>query len=472
MALRLRLGLGARLAIAFALLAAVTALVTAGAGAYSSSRQINADVDAFLLARSLDIAEGRRADLGLGQESRPPRGGGQGGQSPVSQPQGAEVRSLVESDAEVQIVGREGDTVSTSGVGLPFEAIDAPFLQRRGIALVRTVEVEGESYRMVTRHVEGGGAVQVARSLTSTNAILGQVRAELLPVALAMSGLAGLIGWAIAQQTTKPLRKLTRTVETVTATEDLSTPIALDRTDEIGRLSEEFDSMLKTLGASRDQQQRLVQDAAHELRTPLTSVRANIDFLERAADLPVDDRQSTLASIKAELAELSSVLAEVVELATESRGAANFQRLDLAGVAEAALAQFGLRSDREVFRDLTPSTVLGDRASLVRAAQNLIGNADKYSPAGLAITVGVLDGSLWVSDQGPGIDVADRTRVFDRFYRSDRDRSAPGSGLGLAIVAKAALEHGGTAWVSDASTGGAKVGFTLTEAPPGASPVN
>jgi len=466
-----RIGLGARLALSFALLAAVTALVTAGIVSYSSSRQINADIDEFLLARSLDIAEGRRADVGLGQDGRPGRSGGFDGQPPAIASQGG-IQALAELDAEVQITGRNGDILSASGVALPFRDLDAPYLERRRLALVRTVEINGESYRMVTRHVEGGGAVQVARSLASTNALLRQVRADLLPLALAMSGVAGLVGWFIAQQTTKPLRELTQTVEKVAATQDLSTSIALDRTDEIGRLSEEFDSLLTTLGASRDQQQRLVQDAAHELRTPLTSVRANIDFLERANDLPADDRQFTLARIKVELAELSSVLAEVVELATANRRAVDFEPLDLAGVAEAALAQFGLRSEREVIRELTPSMVMGDRASLVRAAQNLIGNADKYSPAGLAITVGVLDGSLWVSDQGPGIEVADRNRVFDRFYRSDRDRSAPGSGLGLAIVAKAALEHGGEPWVADAPGGGARVGFTIVEVPPRASPAD
>ncbi len=463
---RRRFGLGARLALAFTLLAVLTALVTAGVSAYSTSRQVNADVDRFLEDRSLDISEGRRVDVPRQGGNRPLRNN-RGNEQPRPPADTTtievidEIRSLVESDAEVQLLSEDGNVLVTAGVALPFEASDEKFLERFEPVLLRTVEVAGEEYRMITRHVEGGGAVQVAQSLSTTNALLGDLRSELLLVGVIMSGLAALLGWGIAQTTTRPLRKLTRTIETVTATEDLSTPVLLDRSDEIGRLSEEFDSLLKTLGSSRDQQQRLVQDAAHELRTPLTSVRANIDFLGMAPDLDEEERRTTLASIKAELGELSAVLAEVVELATESRGAASFEDIDLATVAEAALAQFELRSARPIARNLTPCTVAGDHGALVRAAQNLIGNADKYSPEGLPITVSVLNGSLFVSDEGPGIDVGERDRIFDRFYRSDRDRSAPGSGLGLAIVAKAAAEHGGTVWARQADGGGAEVGFTV-----------
>jgi two-component system sensor histidine kinase MprB len=462
---RRRFGLGARLALAFTLLAVLTAFVTAGVSANSTSRQVNGDIDRFLKDRSLDIAEGRRVDVPRQGGNRPGRNNN--GLLP-SPPAGGttievidEIRSLVESDAEVQLLSEDGNVLVTAGVVLPFEASDATFLVRFEPVLLRTVEVGGEEYRMITRHVEGGGAVQVAQSLSTTNALLGDLRSELLLVGVIMSGLAALLGWGIAQTTTRPLRKLTRTIETVAATEDLSTPVLLDRSDEIGRLSEEFDSLLKTLGSSRDQQQRLVQDAAHELRTPLTSVRANIDFLGMAPDLDEEQRRTTLISIKTELGELSAVLAEVVELATESRGVASFEELDLAGVAEVALAQFELRSARPVVRKLTPCLVAGDHGALVRAAQNLIGNADKYSPEGLPITVSVLNGSLFVSDEGPGIDAGDGDRIFDRFYRSDRDRSAPGSGLGLAIVAKAAAEHEGKVWAREASGGGAEVGFTV-----------
>ena len=262
-------GLGARLALVFALLAALTALVTAGVSADSTSRQVNADIDSFLKVRSLDVAEGRRADIPRVAGNRL----GQGNRSDLPRPADAaaedvidDIRSLVDSDAEVQLLNADGNIIVTAGVALPVEKVDEKFLNRFEPLLLRTIEVDGEDYRMITRHVEGGGAVQVAQSLSTTNALLGDLRSELLLVSGGISVLAALLGWGIAQTATRPLRRLTNTIETVAATEDLSTPVVLRRSDEIGRLSEEFDALLKTLGASRDQQQRLVQDAAHELR--------------------------------------------------------------------------------------------------------------------------------------------------------------------------------------------------------------
>ncbi len=455
------LGLGARLALATALLAALTAVVTAAVSAYSTDRQVNAGIDDFLGRRAIAISRRPPPDrpdelpnsLVDGRlHSRPPL--------PIGGTIGGEI-DIVGSEAEVQILDAEGRAVLVAGVELPITDVERSLLTQRDRPQLRTVEIGGEPYRLITQHRDGGGVVQVAMALASTNLLLGELRTELLAVGLTMSALAGLGGWLVASRTTKPLRRLIGLVENVAETQDLSMSVGPKRADEVGRLSAEFETLLKTLDASRKQQKLLVQDAAHELRTPLTSVRANIDFLERAPDLDDAMRRQTLTSIKSEVGELSTLIAEVVELAGESHGTASFEEVDLASVAEAAVAQFELRSTRSVVRNLTSCAVRADHAMLTRAASNLIGNAEKYSPAQSPIEVTVTDGSLWVSDHGPGIDPIDRGRVFDRFYRSDGARSAPGSGLGLAIVAKVVADHEGEVWVRTSEYGGAEVGMTL-----------
>lgn len=461
----MRLSLGARLAIAFAVLAALIALIMAGVSSASTNRRVKGDVDQFLLDRAAEISAGSRRPL-----DRPNNNGnnGNGNNGNGNDPDATTVldelpvRRAVEADAIVQLLDRKGQLLSSSGIALPIDDADARFFDRRNPALLRTVVIDGESYRMVTLHVDGGGAVQVAQSLSGTNTLLGEIQSELLLLGLAMSVLAGLIGWGIASRTTKPLRRLTNSVESIAASQDLSTEVALDRGDEIGRLSEGFQELLTNLASSREQQHQLVQDAAHELRTPLTSVRANVDFLAHASDLDDESRKAAFGSIKAELSELSDLLAEVVELATESRDAGTFEPVDLVVVAEAALAQFELRSARPVERQMVSTVVLGDAATLTRSIGNLIGNADKYSPdVDAPITVRVDQGTVTVADRGVGIGSDDHERIFERFWRADEARSASGSGLGLAIVKKAVDEHRGQVFARPRHGGGSEIGFSL-----------
>ncbi|MEM7095924.1 MAG: HAMP domain-containing sensor histidine kinase [Actinomycetota bacterium] len=495
----MRLGLGARLALAFAVLAAITALVTAGVASASTNRRVKDDVDKFLEDRSEDIAEGRRrpepprsrnngnnnsgnnnsensgngnsrdnsgtTDIGLGLGSgnnRPERPDAP--ERPAVAAAGDEsVLRAVEADAVVQIFDRTGTVIAnTANVPLPITDADMSFTSDPAPPLLRTEVIDGVEYRVITRHISGGGAVQVAQDISNTNALLGEIRSEVIYVGIGMSAIAGLVGWGIASGTTRPLRRLTRSVREVGETQDLGRSVSLNRRDEIGDLSKSFDELLHSLASSRDQQQQLVQDAAHELRTPLTSVRANIDFLQRATDVDPETRTEMLTSIRSEVGELSDLLAEVVELATESRDRATFEPVDLVTAAESALAQFELRSARPVQRDMESSPVHGDLTMLARAIGNLIGNADKYTPdAGAPIRVHVSGGTVVIADRGPGIPATDHQHIFERFWRADEARSASGSGLGLAIVKKVVDDHGGTVFVRDRSGGGSEIGFVL-----------
>ena len=142
---RRKFGLGARLALAFALLAGLTALVTAGVSAYSTSRQVNADIDGFLKVRSLDVAEGRRANLPRAAGNRLGQGNRDNGGLPRSADATAaeevidDIRSLVDSDAEVQLLNAAGNIIVTAGIALPVEKVDEKFLNRFEPVLLRRV---------------------------------------------------------------------------------------------------------------------------------------------------------------------------------------------------------------------------------------------------------------------------------------------------------------------------------------------
>ena len=456
--MRVRPGLAGRLAVILAALVAGTALVASTVSLVATDARVRADIDRFLTQRADEIAGGTR------QRPRAPGDGRDRG--PAIDLRGL-VGDLADADTSVQILSRDGSVELSIGTGLPVDATDLRLAGGPG-SVLRTVPVDGRDHRLVTRHLDGGGAVQVAQDLAPTNELLASIRRRSILLGLVLSAVAAAIGWLVARRATRPLRALADSVERVAGTGDPATPTGLvaadlDRTDEIGRLARRFDGMLSALARSRDQQRQLVQDAAHELRTPLTSINANVDLLARAPDLDEETRRSMLESIRSELGELNGLFTEIVELATDARDTPPHRPCDLRAVTDAAVAAFRTRSDRPVTVDGDPSPVLGDPAALGRAIGNLLSNAEKYSPAGSAITVRVGRGTVTVVDRGAGIAAEDADRVFDRFYRSDTARSQPGSGLGLAIVAKVVGDHGGTPFIRPGSgaDGGTEAGFTL-----------
>jgi two-component system sensor histidine kinase MprB len=272
---------------------------------------------------------------------------------------------------------------------------------------------------------------------------------------------AGVLGWLLMRRTTKPLEDLTAATERVAATRDL-TPLGLSGSDEVGRLGGSFDEMLGALRTSREQQRRLVQDAGHELRTPLTSMRANVEFLQRADDLPADQRAEILAGVQSEIAELGTLVDEVVVLATDDMTVeAPMADIDLAEIVTDAVATFRRRTDRTVSLSVEPTPLRGNVALLDRAVTNLLGNAHKFSPVDEPIEVVLDDRWVTVRDHGAGIDGADAEQIFDRFHRADDARSKPGSGLGLAIVRHVAEQHSGTTRARNAPDGGAEIGFSV-----------
>jgi len=266
----------------------------------------------------------------------------------------------------------------------------------------------------------------------------------------------------VAQRSLRPVAKLTAAAEHVAKTQELDARIDVRRTDEIGRLARSFNEMLDALQESRRQQHQLVTDASHELRTPLTSLRTNIEVLQRSDGMPEDERRALLRDVTFELEELTKVVAELVELASDKRtDSREFEDVRLDRLAAAVVERAARRSGLSITLDAQPTLVVGSYGLLERAAGNLVDNACKWSPAGGSIEVSVADGAFRVCDHGPGIAAEDAPHVFDRFYRADAARSKPGSGLGLAIVKQIIEAHGGTAWVEAAAGGGTVAAFRL-----------
>ena len=226
--------------------------------------------------------------------------------------------------------------------------------------------------------------------------------------------------------------------------------------DELARLTEAFNMMLRALAESRERQARLVTDAGHELRTPLTSLRTNVELLMAsmapgAPSIPErGDGRVCATDVIAQIEELSTLVGDLVDLTRDDAGVTIHEPVDLSEVVDRSLERVRRRrNDIEFDVQTIRWQVYGDDAGLSRAVLNLLDNAAKWSPPGGRVGVRLaqidpLHAELVVSDLGPAFRRSERELVFERFYRSTSARAMTGSGLGLAIVKQVVVKHGGT----------------------------
>lgn len=344
---------------------------------------------------------------------------------------------------------------------LPIEAPEQEVITAGQGPSIRTVEVDGLRLRMITVRI-GDDALQLARSLDEADRTLRGIALAQWATGIIGIVAAAVLGLIVARSALRPVAELTEAAEHVAQTQELAARIDVDRKDEIGRLATSFNAMLEALEKSKSQQQRLVRDASHELRTPLTAVRTNIELLARAGDLPEDEKADLLEDLTTEIVELSALVDELVQLATDSGADEPMSPgLRLDQIVAEVVGRYRRRTGRTITLDTVEVTVDGRSGQLERAIGNLIDNADKWSAPDAPIAVRLSSGSLTVTDSGPGIPQDERDHVFERFYRTEGAHGVPGSGLGLAIVKQIVEDHGGTVFVEEAPTGGAAVGFNL-----------
>jgi two-component system sensor histidine kinase MprB len=423
-----------KIVLALMLLAAVTTTAV-GAWSYISTRdELEQAID-----RSLETA----ANTGYPEQAR------QASRGPGGRPKSFDQILVQAIDDRGQIIGQ----LQWQMIGVTDADVQVAV---NGFGDARhNVTIEGEAYRVYTVPSTAGGAIQLARSLQETNNSLDAIlRHTLWAVAIAI------VGWLIGRQLTRRLERLTAAASEVATTGRFDVQVPTDGTDEAARLGSAFSGMLGALERSRQEQTQLVQDAGHELRTPLTSLRTNVSVLRDFDRLDPDERGRLIADLDSESRELTALVNELVELATDRRGAEPLQHVRLGDIASRVADRVHRRTGRDVRVDADNSSVHGQAAALERAVLNLVDNAAKFATDG-PIEVHVRSNAVIVRDHGEGIRDVDLPHVFDRFFRAVDQRSKPGSGLGLAIVKSVVDAHHGTVFARNAPDGGAELGFVL-----------
>lgn len=327
--------------------------------------------------------------------------------------------------------------------------------------------VADERYIVVAEQVDAGTIV-VARS---TAAIDDAVRSAtaLLAVAVPLAViLVGTVVWIVVDRALTPVERIRSEVDAIDASALDRRVQASGRGDELDRLAGTMNRMLARVEEGARSRRRFVSDASHELRSPLATMR---QFAELARSHPDEVAPGELADVVVDEGERMHAIVEGLLLLArlDEHEVGQRRPVDLDDIAHAELTRvrnLGRAVDGSAVRS---APVLGDERLLVRACRNLVDNALRHASDRIALGSVVRAGRalLWVDDDGAGVPVEDRERVFERFVRLDegRARDDGGSGLGLAIVREVARAHGGDAWVSSSPAGGARFVLELPAAP-------
>ncbi len=209
--------------------------------------------------------------------------------------------------------------------------------------------------------------------------------------------------------------------------------------DGFDRLSNTLNKMLDRNSELLSAQQRVTSNIAHDIRTPLTRLRQNLEQNGNAEAIEETDR----------ILEITNSLLRIAELEEGAR-LAKFEKLDLSVLVSQTVEAYAT-SVEDSGRHLAvkapaPVWVEGDKTLLLQLTSNLVENFLAHTPTGthacLTAEQTLVEFGLSIADDGPGVAESERDKIFERFTRSDKSRSAQGNGLGLAVVSAIAKLHG------------------------------
>jgi len=329
---------------------------------------------------------------------------------------------------------------------------DSNYIENRQV-----IQIAGHNVTVVAR-----------RSLDEVDATVDKLKTIMYIAVPILIALVALAAWYFAGRALKPVEAIRAEAESITGTTMHRRVPEPATQDEVGRLARTMNAMLGRLELSSQRQRQFVSDASHELRSPLASIRTNLEVALRNSDRT--DWPAVAARVLAEDERMEDTVSELLELARldEVEGGVPVESLPEVDLDELVLDET-VRDHRVLVNTTRVSAgrVHGRREQLARVVRNLLDNADRHAHSMVAIGLhndadtGIVE--LTVDDDGPGIDAADRERVFDRFTRLDdgRARDAGGLGLGLSMVKTIVEQHGGNVAIGDAPLGGARITVTL-----------
>jgi len=312
----------------------------------------------------------------------------------------------------------------------------------------------GKRFRSATGVLANGSLLMVVldeETVWKALHTLFMILALALPIALALAAVGG---YVMASRLLKPVAAMAQKADKISA-ENLSERLPVENPqDEFGKLAEVFNRTLGRLQDAFERLQKFTADASHELRTPLTALQS-VGEVALQENLDAEAYRDRIGSMLEETAHLTRLVESLLLLtrADSGRLLLNRKEQNITAIVEKAVDDMRVMAEEKSQR-LTTDLAGDIRVSVNedtfrRALVNILDNAIKYTPQGGALAVRMMERAtgivIEVSDSGPGIAAEHQAKIFDRFYRVDKDRSrdAGGTGLGLAIAKWAVEANGG-----------------------------
>jgi signal transduction histidine kinase len=296
--------------------------------------------------------------------------------------------------------------------------------------------------------------VIVARSMSDVLRGVGLLRTTLLIALPLVIVVLAAVAWRAIGAALAPVESLRRGAEEITGTGRAARLPLPEGQDEIHRLAVTLNGMLDRLESGRARQREFVGDAAHELRSPLANMRTQLEVALHVNDSTQWPRVAE--DLLADTARLARLVDDLLLLARSDES----PRLDRLEPVElgALLREVAARYPSVTLSSVdSPLWTVGEPDGLRRVVSNVLDNAVRHATSSVTLAASANGGHqvITVTDDGPGIRVEDRGRVFERFTRLDdaRGRDDGGAGLGLAIVRELVRRHGGSVALGDAGPG-------------------
>ncbi len=351
--------------------------------------------------------------------------------------------------------------VNCPHIGVQINGLDMQTLRDTGtLELMGTLHgfYSSENYIVAQPFYHSGnvaGYVFVAQATSSALDAWKAVLPLFIVICVAVLGLALVLSFFFSRHFAQPLKDMAEAVRRF-GHGDLSVRVAeTDRTDELGELTEAFNSMADTLEKAEVRRSDFIANVSHELKTPMTTIAGFADGILDGT-IPPEAEKKYLQTISSETKRLSRLVRSMLELSRLQAGDRSVLRgksFDIAEVLRRTLISFADKiGERELDVDFqVPEeavVVLGDADAITQVVYNLFDNAIKFSRAGTALGISLWKDSLKayvsVRNHGDTIPAAEIPLLFDRFHKADRSRSRnrDGVGLGLYIVKTILNNHG------------------------------